>query len=350
MQPKTITFTHRSPTFVIRSHQAPFPFTSNLTIAYILKAGEKLFRTAIGAGQSTERITNETTIGPYSNLQLSFSGLEKLEGGQRGIEGFFSAAATAESTSGATRASKAASVPPKEESGGDRRAASNPPAKRGVGSLFPATSASAKDKAKATSKKRKPESSRNSPALVSLGNNADGTEEMILASSSDEEVRIEQPPQPQPPKKKRKKLLLPTSRCEICQKLVGVADDVRLAAEKEGKVDSDKAARGLERAQSEHTDWHVARELLGESWPDPPLPNGSTSNTVCLLGAEQERKAGGWSTTSSTNGKSASKKRKLAGDVSTSSSSSHKAGKKEGEGRSKANKSKGTLNGFVSRG
>ncbi|KWU47272.1 DNA/RNA polymerase [Rhodotorula sp. JG-1b] len=114
--PKTITFTHRSPSFVIRSHQAPFPFTSNLTRAYILKAGEKLFRTAIGAGLSTERITDRTTVGPYSNLQLSFSGLGKLENGQRGIEGFFASAAAASSAGGPPVATNGARERVKSES------------------------------------------------------------------------------------------------------------------------------------------------------------------------------------------------------------------------------------------
>ncbi|GAA5913650.1 DNA-directed DNA polymerase eta [Sporobolomyces salmoneus] len=97
--PKTITFTHRSPTFVIRSHQSSFPFTSNLTISYIFRQAEKLLRVAIGSAAATEKndaggggaIKGDTKIGPYGNIQLSFSGLERLEEGQKGIAGFFSA-------------------------------------------------------------------------------------------------------------------------------------------------------------------------------------------------------------------------------------------------------------------
>jgi DNA polymerase eta len=37
-------------------------------------------------------LKDESRVGPYSNIQLSFSGLGMVEEGQKGIEGFFSAA------------------------------------------------------------------------------------------------------------------------------------------------------------------------------------------------------------------------------------------------------------------
>jgi DNA polymerase eta len=39
-------------------------------------------------------VNGDTKIGPYGNIQLSFSGLERLEEGQKGIAGFFSAKGT----------------------------------------------------------------------------------------------------------------------------------------------------------------------------------------------------------------------------------------------------------------
>ncbi|CEQ42593.1 SPOSA6832_04423 [Sporobolomyces salmonicolor] len=89
--PKTITFTHRSAAYVVRSHQSAFPFTSALSIAYIFRAAEKLLRTATGADKAPASFGPETSVGPYSNIQLSFSGLERLEEGQKGIDGFFGA-------------------------------------------------------------------------------------------------------------------------------------------------------------------------------------------------------------------------------------------------------------------
>lgn len=80
-----------------KSHQVSFPFTARLDIAYIAKFGEKLLRVAIlsadnGNGKTNQNIKfdSETKIGPYSNIQLTFSGLERLEEGQKGIERFFS--------------------------------------------------------------------------------------------------------------------------------------------------------------------------------------------------------------------------------------------------------------------
>lgn len=235
---------------MIRSHQAPFPFTSNLTRAYILKAGEKLFRTAIGAGQATERITDRTTVGPYSNLQLSFSGLGKLENGQRGIEGFFVSAAAAagapSATNGARERVKSESVPPKEEED------DTPPAPKNRGASFFGASTS-KDDVKPTIKKLKQKKRDPPPVLVkSVGANANGTEELILASSSDEDDRSGSPSG------------LPQFRCPACGKVLTVSDEVRRAIGG-GEMRADKADEVLEREKAEHADWHVARDLLGES-------------------------------------------------------------------------------------
>lgn len=89
-QPKTITFSHRSEQYVSRSHQLPFPFTSRLDIAYIKRFGMRLLKSALG--EKNVPITADTRIGPYNNLSIAFSGLEQLEEGQKGIEGFFTMA------------------------------------------------------------------------------------------------------------------------------------------------------------------------------------------------------------------------------------------------------------------
>lgn len=254
-QPKTITFTHRSPSFVIRSHQAPFPFTSNLTRTYILKAGEKLFRTAIGAGQATERTTDRTTVGPYSNLQLSFSGLGQLEQGQRGIEGFFVSAVAASAggppaaTNGARERVKSESVAPEDEEEEDDPI---PASKKKPGASFFGASATSKDDVKPAIKKRK-QKKRDLPVLVkSVGANANGTEELILASSDDEDGDDATS-------------ALPRFRCPRCSKVLTVPEEARRAIEG-GEMSADKADEVLERDKAEHADWHVARDLLGESF------------------------------------------------------------------------------------
>lgn len=215
-QPKTITFTHRSPTYVIRSHQTPFPFTSNLSIAYITKFGDKLLRIAIGAGEKLREIEEDSKIGPYSNIQLSFSGLERSEGGQRGIEGFFSAAAAGKASEGAGRVKREATAEAQELKGkGKRRKVNGDDDQDG----FPA------------------------PA----NNDAD---EITLASTPPPPSRS---PTPTPPD-------LPTYTCPSCRRLLSLPssaiDSLRPS------FDLSAAALLLQKEKDEHADWHFAREMV----------------------------------------------------------------------------------------
>lgn len=82
--PKTIVLSTRSALaanpWQHRTVQMPFPFTRHLDADYIAKYGRKLWDDSIG---KQERIK-------LTNISLQFTGLAKLEAGQRGIEGFFS--------------------------------------------------------------------------------------------------------------------------------------------------------------------------------------------------------------------------------------------------------------------
>lgn len=66
-----------------RSKQAAFPFVRNATVDVIAAAGDKLWKELVG--------TEATRATPMkiTNVQLSFSGIEIMETGQRNIEGFF---------------------------------------------------------------------------------------------------------------------------------------------------------------------------------------------------------------------------------------------------------------------
>nr|XP_019044650.1 DNA polymerase eta subunit [Kwoniella bestiolae CBS 10118]OCF23580.1 DNA polymerase eta subunit [Kwoniella bestiolae CBS 10118] len=64
-----------------RSRQTPFPFTRHLSTEYILKYARKLWE------EATLPMKNGTM--KLNNIALSFTGLERLEGGQQGIENFF---------------------------------------------------------------------------------------------------------------------------------------------------------------------------------------------------------------------------------------------------------------------
>lgn len=82
--PKTVVLSTRSALaanpWQHRTVQMPFPFTRHLDADYIAKYGRRLWDDSIG---KQERIK-------LTNISLQFTGLAKLEAGQRGIEGFFS--------------------------------------------------------------------------------------------------------------------------------------------------------------------------------------------------------------------------------------------------------------------
>lgn len=236
-QPKTITFTHRSPTFVIRSHQIPFPFTSTLTINYILRHAEKLFRTAIGAQTSTgPPPTAETPIGPYSNVQLSFSGLERLEEGQRGIEGFF-AAQMAKGASAQGSGEKEKKRKEKEAVNGSADEV-KPAKKRKVD--------------KAATKSAKAGDTKVKSRSPSVTVQPDGTEQLTLSSDSEEDAG--------PPSPRR----LPTAKCDECGKKLFISVEARTALAK-GSWKEDEVKAALEKEKAEHADFHVAKAILGAS-------------------------------------------------------------------------------------
>ncbi|BGO91840.1 hypothetical protein NBRC10512_007638 [Rhodotorula toruloides] len=291
--PKTITFTHRSPTFVIHSHQIPFPFTSTLTINYILRHAEKLFRTAIGAQTSTgPPPTAETPIGPYSNVQLSFSGLERLEEGQRGIEGFF-AAKMAKGASAQGSGEKEKKRKEKEAVNGSADEV-KPAKKRKVD--------------KAATKSAKAGDTKVKSRSPSVTVQPDGTEQLTLSSDSEEDAG--------PPSPRR----LPTAKCDECGKKLFISVEARTALAK-GSWKEDEVKAALEKEKAEHADFHVAKAIL-----------------------EKERKANGWGSGGSTSG----------GAKTTSSAGSNGNSKKGSRKQLKPSKKekereKGKLTGFFGR-
>ncbi|GAA5902637.1 hypothetical protein JCM6882_009339 [Rhodosporidiobolus microsporus] len=316
--PKTITFTHRSPQFVIRSHQAPFPYTSSPSASYILKHGEKLVRIAMGGTTPTApsvQLPKETKIGPYSNIQLSFSGLERLEEGQRGIEGFFAAAGAMGQKPKVSSAN--------EDVKGKKRAAT------------PSTSSGDGGKSKKKQKLANGASSSSSAFAPIFGssaaaNNGAGVVEELTLSDTDGETDQEEakpaaaavdrsPPPPLPSKRVKRAPSAPSYTCARCGQVlllpIALEDDEEEEEEGEGGGE-EKVEHGLRRLEAEHADWHVARDLL-----------------------DTERKKSGWGL--SNNG----------GSKSKSAPSSSKKDKGEGGGEAakkggKKSKEKGTLTGF----
>ncbi|EIW67292.1 hypothetical protein TREMEDRAFT_12962, partial [Tremella mesenterica DSM 1558] len=80
--PKTLVLSHRTGGEASRSRQTPFPFTRDLSTEYIVKYASKLWAEVCQPMEHGSMKVN--------NMALAFNGLEKLEDGQKGIEGFFS--------------------------------------------------------------------------------------------------------------------------------------------------------------------------------------------------------------------------------------------------------------------
>ncbi|GAA6039453.1 hypothetical protein JCM8097_009555 [Rhodosporidiobolus ruineniae] len=294
--PKTITFTHRSPTFVIRSHQAPFPFTSTPSAAYILKHAEKLVRIAMGGttpASANVKLPDGTKIGPYGNIQLAFSGLERLEEGQRGIEGFFGAAGAATGAAGGAKKRAATTVAAPKQAEEEER-----------------------EEVKPKKKKRKvnPPPPAPPPAATSIG--GAGPIELILSDSDDSSPS----PPPPPPEKKPKRTasgpgkspLEDAFACERCGK------EVVFQLSAQGKREEERR-----KAEGEHQDWHVARDLL-----------------------EKDRKQNGWGASSSSSSNSSKTKPATKSKTKMKSTAKDGAGGKKGKKVSTKKAADGTLNGF----
>ncbi|KAJ3557229.1 hypothetical protein NM688_g1585 [Phlebia brevispora] len=82
--PKSIVLHVRQGYETMRSKQVPFPFVREITVDLIAAAGDRLWKELIGAE------TSRAAGMKITNVQLSFSGIESMETGQKRIEGFFS--------------------------------------------------------------------------------------------------------------------------------------------------------------------------------------------------------------------------------------------------------------------
>lgn len=325
---------------MIRSHQAPFPFTSSLSISYILRAADKLLRAALvgtgtgtgtagaggggGGGGHQAPLRDDSPVGPYSNMMLSFSGLERLEEGQRGIEGFF-AAQQARANAAAATARGAGAV------------------KRGGEELDGGGEAREEKRRRKDKGKKRRDVSREATIEVL----PDGTEALVLSSSSSSSSSNDNN-ESAPRRTKRPRA--PTYTCPRCARVLVAPDAVVARGE-------DEAVReALEREKAEHADWHVARDLAGAlvcSFGLAAMASRLTAWPVRAL-AETERKENGWSLGGSTKPSPATGAGAKAKTGTSSSSSMSK--KKETKGASvpskrgkKEKKEEGTLNGFFRR-
>ncbi|CAE7231402.1 unnamed protein product [Rhizoctonia solani] len=92
--PRTLVLHIRQGSNAPRSKQVPFPFARAFSAATILTPAEKLWRMLLPG-------TGDLSVGVI-NVALGFAGLDALEAGQKGIEGFFGAKGPSSSAKKAT--------------------------------------------------------------------------------------------------------------------------------------------------------------------------------------------------------------------------------------------------------
>lgn len=144
----------------------------------------------------------DTRIGPYSNIQLSFSGLEKLEEGQKGIERFFSA-------------------------GPVKRAPEMTRDGSGSGDGL---------------KRRKIDEEQKVDE-----------ETLTLSEDDDAPIKVDDGSADTTPD-------LPTFDCTRCKKTISIPSAA--AAQLAPDYDDDKIQAALQREKDEHADYHFARDML----------------------------------------------------------------------------------------
>ncbi|KAK4047138.1 N-acetyltransferase eso1 [Microbotryomycetes sp. JL201] len=234
--PKTLVFSRRSPDYVVRSHQAAFPFTSKLDIAYITRHGEKLLRTAIGESPNvapgSKGPSPDLKIGPYNNMMLSLTGLDRAEEGQKAIESFFTAAATGNASNSAAK-SKRTETDEQDETTRKRQSSTT-------------MTMAALAKRQKRDKEKDKKSSYFGPVADEVVVLDDSDESDDGNASNDVIVFAE-------------RLKLGQTSCARCKQTLRVPKAQLRTCGGEEQV---KLA--LDRVEAEHADWHFARDVLDQ--------------------------------------------------------------------------------------
>ncbi|ODN78784.1 hypothetical protein L202_04339 [Cryptococcus amylolentus CBS 6039] len=239
--PKTLVLGTRQGFEAPRSRQAPFPFTRNLSTEYILKYAHKLWEEATQPMDKGNMKLN--------NIALSFTGLEKLEEGQQGIEGFFSTAKAVPKSAKVDPDSSSTSSGPPDGSLSAKRAHSPAPSADPVHkkprlptlhAVEPKTSLQAfLAKAGPSSAKPLPSLSRTSSYSDREGRPSTEAPEVFVVDDSDDEVEAQDDGM--------------SWRCAKCKKWISRPEDLAMLEDERP---------GLLRAmKQEHEDWHFAMSL-----------------------------------------------------------------------------------------
>ena len=251
--------------------QIAFPFTAQLTDEYIFVLGQKLLQ------ELSVRLSDQTfQLGTVTSLALAFQTLERVEAGQRGIQGFFA-----------------------------------PQKPAPVGPSTPAADPCPRTRPKSPSQRPAIIRSRSSASLAdpkpgSPGNKKPkkGTLDGYIGPLARPPPRAPTPPKASPPRKPKKgtldgyigplarvspanKAAAPPARasrltfvCPRCREAV-VLDPSGLAHEKDDGEEEEEQRLRFERLKNVHLDHHFAQDLAAQDRPAPPatIPGQSSSSS-----------------------------------------------------------------------
>ncbi|WVQ74905.1 hypothetical protein IAR50_004513 [Cryptococcus sp. DSM 104548] len=257
--PKTLVLGTRQGFEPSRSRQTPFPFTRNLSTEYILKYAHRLWE------EATQPMNKGNM--KLNNIALSFTGLEKLEEGQQGIEGFFATAKPAQRSIKADPDYSSTMSRPSDGESSTKRAhsptlpANHVPKKPRLDTLNdtePKTSLQAfLAKTEASSSNSRPSISRTS-SLSNRdpeGRSPAGAPEVFVVDDSDDEAETEAQPDAK------------TSwKCGKCKQVLSLPEELAMLEDERPDL--------LRAMKQEHEDWHLAKSLQDQDGGGGPAGTG----------------------------------------------------------------------------
>lgn len=281
--PKTLVLSYRQGIEPTRSRQIPFPFTRNLSTDYIMKYAKKLW------DEATQPMLKGNM--KLNVIALSFTGLEKLEEGQQGIEGFFSNTkpkAADESTIGPSSSttmprviSKLNNISKRTRSPSSDSSSTIPTAVE----VLPSKKVRPMNQPLSKRKKGLDAFLIKKPSDVTSSSSHSNISTPSSASVSDLEITPIEPPQSSRISS-HTKTDMDSWTCPKCAQTFTVPDELDLGEEQVGLLRSMK---------QEHEDWHFAKSLQdgGDGNGGTSAPGQRRSNTTPSLGQKEKRNVEG---------------------------------------------------------
>lgn len=289
-----------------RSKQAPFPFSKNVTVDLIAEFGNRLWRELVGwRNDDEDNVNNDhsksrdiggggvgklTTMKKVTNVSLTFMGVEMMEVGQKGIEGFFGGcgggpASTSNSTSISKPKSKLTVVADKSTNAkvkveqdtsksGEKRIVKLEKGERDKGSFFCSSS---------------------SPGSFVVDGGVDGfggadVYEIQSGNDIEDDVAEDNESKDENEEKVKKRNKSPggvslSHKCERCGKVIGVTSRDLDTQQQTEEDEEEILKRKYDSLRIEHEDYHFAADLAKEN-------GGTFKSTVNAGGKVKKRKVG----------------------------------------------------------